>query len=846
MDGSNYVRGAAAIDEANKQMAASGQLAGAQLAQQDVAAGNAGAALARLSRANVDGYASSSQFFRGVASLQTQMELGNVTTARASTTYAGLVNRFGMVADATAIAGKGNKDFAAVVDSVNQRVSLQTAGLDKAKVGTAQYSDQLRIIQGQLVAVAGNLGLAGTLLASFGGWGLAAAVGLGAVEKGFELVSAAADQLAGKAQQLNSFAIVTGLATEQIQALQETAAHFGLTSQDVGTFVDHFAAQLTTLRTATGPLYDLIRKIDPALAQQALTAKGTSAELGILAAAYRKAGEDAPALLKAAGGRTGMIDAPLIGAIGTAGGVEALTAAMDKASFLTAKETGGLQKLKGENDSLGEHIRNNVASIFSDAVLSNQVAARKELEGITIWMRGFSISGEWKTFTEWFDRKSGGLLSGLLGAPTLSAPVIPVVTGGALPDAVTPKESPQATANQYKEMVAALGGAASGYQHLHEKILMLNADLASGKITQDTYNRALAGANTEYTTQAINARIGALGMMASKNDIATQAQLKINKANLEGANINKTQAALIVEADQLKFAATKQNTVAQYGLVSETEMLNQKNAEYLNIARQLNLSNEQIAAGYGVVARNARAAYESSQVAASAHPQLTQLGFDAVNLDKQFDQFAVGGINSMTTALADISMGTKSAGDAFRNLGQVVIRSLEEMIIKMMIMKSLAPLLGGGGGFNILSLFGLGGTGGPMNLGNAGGTGGGLGGLYHSGGIVGSEPTAMRYVHPAYFDDAPRFHGGGIAGGEVPIIAQRGEGVFTPGQMAAMGGAKAPVIHIYPVAGSTMDSKTNSDGSIELVGRMIDDKIKSFGKTLPDRVAAITRDPRSR
>src|SRR5450759_2062396 len=107
-------------------------------------------------------------------------------------------------------------------------------------------------------------------------------------------------------------------------------------------------------------------------------------------------------------------------------------------------------------------------------------------------------------------------------------------------------------------MVAALGSAASGYQHLHEKILILNADLASGKITQDTYNRALAGANTEYTTAAINARIGALGMMASSTDIATQAQLKINKANLEGANINKTQAGLIVQADLLKFAATKQ------------------------------------------------------------------------------------------------------------------------------------------------------------------------------------------------------------------------------------------------------------------------------------------------
>ena len=55
-DSSSYVTAANAVDVANRQMAESGTLAGAQLAQQDIAAGNAGAALTRLSKANVDGY----------------------------------------------------------------------------------------------------------------------------------------------------------------------------------------------------------------------------------------------------------------------------------------------------------------------------------------------------------------------------------------------------------------------------------------------------------------------------------------------------------------------------------------------------------------------------------------------------------------------------------------------------------------------------------------------------------------------------------------------------------------------------------------------------------------------
>src|ERR1035437_2895152 len=182
-DSSSYVTAMNAVDAANKQMAASGTLAGAQLAQQDVAAGNTSAALTRLSKANVDGYGSAYQFSKGVASLQSQMESGRVTADRAATTYTGLVNHFGMVADATKIATGGNKDFSAIVDSVKQKVALQTGALDKAKAGTAQYSDQLRIIQGQLVAAAGGLGMTGVLLASMGPWGLAAAVGLGAASE---------------------------------------------------------------------------------------------------------------------------------------------------------------------------------------------------------------------------------------------------------------------------------------------------------------------------------------------------------------------------------------------------------------------------------------------------------------------------------------------------------------------------------------------------------------------------------------------------------------------------------------------------------------------------------------
>ena len=56
--------------------------------------------------------------------------------------------------------------------------------------------------------------------------------------------------------------------------------------------------------------------------------------------------------------------------------------------------------------------------------------------------------------------------------------------------------------------------------------------------------------------------------------------------------------------------------------------------------------------------------------------------------------------------------------------------------------------------------------------------------IYHAGGIVGSGDAPTRYVHPAYFDNAPRYHGG-LSSDEFATILQRGEQVLTARQSAA-------------------------------------------------------------
>lgn len=65
----------------------------------------------------------------------------------------------------------------------------------------------------------------------------------------------------------------------------------------------------------------------------------------------------------------------------------------------------------------------------------------------------------------------------------------------------------------------------------------------------------------------------------------------------------------------------------------------------------------------------------------------------------------------------------------------------------------------------------------------------------HIGGIAGREaPMGLRAIDPALLAGAPKFHAGGYLGpGEVPAILRRGEGVFTEGQMKALGPAGGSV-----------------------------------------------------
>ena len=231
---------------------------------------------------------------------------------------------------------------------------------------------------------------------------------------------------------------------------------------------------------------------------------------------------------------------------------------------------------------------------------------------------------------------------------------------------------------------------------------------------------------------------------------------------------------------------TEQNRLAMSG-----ESDNQQAQDYAAFqARQANQTASP--SDQDGVARAAQQRVAAEQALSSTRANYNELQSFGSNT---FDRLG----SSMTSAFTSGANAAKSFSDIAKSVLTDVAQEFEKLAvlnpIKNAIFGGNSPTLSSAGGL-LGSLLGMGGTAAATASASAitsqAGTTGvgvlaGLGGLYHSGGIVGYEPTSMRMVDPSVFYGAPRMHTGGIAGGEVPAVLQAGEGVFTQGQMAAIG-----------------------------------------------------------
>lgn len=155
---------------------------------------------------------------------------------------------------------------------------------------------------------------------------------------------------------------------------------------------------------------------------------------------------------------------------------------------------------------------------------------------------------------------------------------------------------------------------------------------------------------------------------------------------------------------------------------------------------------------------------------------------EAGDAASQMENLVTNAFSNMENALVDF---VRTGKLDFKSLTDSIISDLVRMQIQSSITGPLSMALSSFAG----GLFGGGAAAGATTTAPAFAPEATVTAFAHTGGVIGADSLATGKVNPAVFNGAPKFHTGGIVADEVPIIAKRGEAVFTPGQLNALGGA---------------------------------------------------------
>lgn len=275
-------------------------------------------------------------------------------------------------------------------------------------------------------------------------------------------------------------------------------------------------------------------------------------------------------------------------------------------------------------------------------------------------------------------------------------------------------------------------------------------------------------------------RLTMLGDLANASDRARSKAIELELAWRQNADsAGKLEKTLIDQARVMQDGIELQNKLAN-GLIDSSqasELMTQKQHELEIQVAAGKLTQDEMNKALENYRRHAQEAADASAQYASKLPQLTRMGQEFTNLDKQLDNFATGALNNASTALLDFLDHTKSGKDAFADFSRSIVRAINEMIIKFAVLGPLAKALSGAFG------------------GGAGGGGGFLASLFatkHSGGLA-EDAGPMKYVNPLAFVGAPKLHDG-LMPDEFPAILQRGERVIPRGGQSGNGNVQLDVV----------------------------------------------------
>src|SRR5579871_129688 len=643
-----------------------------------------------------------------------------------------LADSMGMVAEETDSVSKSAINASGAYDRLLSRIdptyrstqqlaqahTVLTKALDQGVITQAQYADALdkatkkfqpqpvnafqaaiKGVQGQLVALSAGLGPVGVALAGLGPWGLGAAAVLGGVVKSFEAARDAAVDFARKAQGLQSFSITTGLTTDQIQKLNIEAAKFGINGDAMSRAIDQFDVRLNEVRRSQGPYFDLLREINPELAKQAQSAKTTADELNILAAAYAQAGEKGGALLQAAAGRGAQAIAPVLQSINGAGGVGNLsgkpTIANDEVKKL-ADALAGIEATSGR-------VQDKIANWFSESVLSTWQRGLDLDERIVDKLQGFTLTKAWNDLISFFNstapgRGPGAALASPPGStgfvpnlvPTPAYPPQLNLSGIAQPAQQKTTEDLQSELNVYREMVSAIGAAATAHDQYNLRIKELDLSLSKHIITEDQYKKAVSAEGLQYAIQMESQRNSILGAGAPLTDLLKQKQDELNAARQRGVKITADeQAAVLASVVSQKMQADTQILVAN-GLATADQLRATKMAELNTLYKQHQITLQDVGVAMAAYEKTVEDTIKQQEILKAQLPGLKQLEIESGSLRTQLDTTGTSIANGISSDFVDLATHAKNTGDAFKDMGLVIIKAIDEMVAKMLIAAPIA------------------------------------------------------------------------------------------------------------------------------------------------------------